>query len=129
MASDVIGRLIRGELGTAHYAQLMRQIFHQARENPQLQALATIRFRGSRRNAIAGFYRHAVSEIGHDELALSDYAVCGGAAPGRVRIENPHPATSAVTGFSFHQIYNLNPVGYLGYFFFLSFCPPVLAAQ
>ena len=68
------------------------------------------------------FYRHAVSEIGHDELALADYAACGG-DPAPVRIENPHPATSAVTGFAFHQIYNMNPVGYLGYLFFLEFLP------
>jgi hypothetical protein len=122
LESDVIKRLFQGEIRQPHYAQLMRQIFHQARENPQIQALATIRFRGTRREAISGFYRHAVSEIGHDELALADYASCGG-DPEPVRNENPHPATSAVTGFAFHQIYNLNPVGYLGYLFFLEFLP------
>jgi len=120
--SAVITRLLQGKLGTQHYAQLMRQIFHQARENPQLQALATVRFRGARRAAINGFYRHAASETGHDELALADYTKCGG-DPRPVRNENPHPATSAITGFAFHQIYNLNPVGYLGYLFFLEFLP------
>ena len=120
--SLAIQRLMSGKLGVPHYGQVMRQIFHQARENPQLQALATVRFRGARRAAIGLFYRHAVSEIGHDELALADYAACGG-DPAPVRIENPHPATSAVTGFAFHQIYNMNPVGYLGYLFFLEFLP------
>jgi Iron-containing redox enzyme len=122
LKSEVIGHLMSGAIGVPHYAQLMRQIFHQARENPQLQALATVRFRGARRDAVGIFYRHAASEIGHDELALADYAACGG-NPTPVRTENPHPATSGVTGFAFHQIYNQNPVGYLGYLFFLEFLP------
>lgn len=122
MRSKVIQRLSRGEIRVAHYAQLMRQIFHQARENPQIQVLATVRLRGSRRVEVAGFCRHAASEVGHDELALADYAACGG-DPEPVRIEFAHPATTAVTAFAFHQIYNLNPVGYLGYLFFLEFLP------
>ena len=122
MRSGVIARLARGEIRVDHYAQLMRQIYHQARENPQLQALATVRLRGPQREMVAPFYRHAASEVGHDELALADYMACGGQVQ-TVRIENPHPATSAVVAFAFHQVYNLNPVGYLGYLFFLEFLP------
>lgn len=122
LASVPIQRLMRGELGARHYAQLMRQVFHQARENPQIQAYATVRFRGPQREAVGLFYRHAISEIGHDELALSDFVACGGDAT-NVRTENPHPATAAVTAFAFHQISNGNPVGYLGYLFFLEFLP------
>jgi hypothetical protein len=37
--------------------------------------------------------------------------------------ENPQPATSALLAFGFYQIYVRNPVGYLGYLFFLEFTP------
>jgi Iron-containing redox enzyme len=63
-----VQRLATGDFSVAHYAQIMRQVFHQARENP-------------------------------------------------------HPGTAAVTAFAFHQINNGNPVGYLGYLFFLEFLP------
>lgn len=122
MQSGGIQKLAEGKLTVAHYAQLMRQIFHQARENPQLQALATVHFRGPQRAMVSPFYRHAISEIGHDQLALNDFVACGGNAQ-LMPIENPHPATSAVTAFAFHQIQFGNPVGYLGYLFFLEFLP------
>ena len=34
MRSGVIARLARGEIRVDHYAQLMRQIYYQTRENP-----------------------------------------------------------------------------------------------
>jgi pyrroloquinoline quinone (PQQ) biosynthesis protein C len=37
--------------------------------------------------------------------------------------ETPLPATSALLAFGFYQIYNHNPVGYLGYLYFLEFTP------
>jgi len=115
-------RLGNGQLEVKHYQSLLRQIFHQARENPQIQALATVYFRGYQREAIQAFYRHAVSEIGHDQLALNDLAATGVNVE-KIPYENPLPATSAVTAFAFYQIYNRNPVGYLGYLFFLEFLP------
>lgn len=111
-----------------HYAAFMRQVFHQTRENPQLQALATVRMRGYQRECVAPFLRHATSEVGHDQLALNDFAACG-FDPTEVPYENPHPATSALLGFAYHQIYNLNPVGYLGYLFFLEFLPTSQGGQ
>ena len=41
----------------------------------------------------------------------------------RIKCENPLPSTIALLSFGFYQIYNLNPVGYLGYLFFLEFTP------
>jgi Iron-containing redox enzyme len=122
MRSRCVQRLAARDLTVKHYAEIMRQIFHQARENPQLQVLAAVRLRGQQRNSVAPFFRHALSEIGHDTLALNDYVACGGKVTG-IPIENPLPATTAVTAFAFHQVNNGNPVGYLGYLFFLEFLP------
>lgn len=121
--SPVIQRMARGDVGLQHYQSLMRQISHHARENPQLQTLATIYFRGTQRRVISAFYRHAISEIGHDQLALNDLAATGFKDVADVPFQNPLPATCALTAFAFYQIQNWNPVGYLGYLAFLELMP------
>ena len=107
-------RFWAGELNTAHYAALMREIYFHTRENPQIQALATVYFRGSQRTMVKPFLRHAISEVGHDQLALKDIKALGYDVT-TIPTEQPLPATTAITAFPFYQITNLNPVGYLGY--------------
>jgi Iron-containing redox enzyme len=120
--SQPIRRIMAGDVTIDHYKEILRQIFHHTRENPQIQALATVYFRGHQRTIIKDFYRHATSEIGHDQLALNDLKVLGEDV-GSIPYENPLPSTTALLGFAFYQINNLNPIGYLGYLFFLEFTP------
>ena len=115
-------RLADGSLGIPHYKEVLRQIFHHARENPQIQALATVYFRGSQREVIKNFYRHAISEIGHDRLAANDLEAMGEDVS-KLPYEKPLPATLALLGYAFYQIQFLNPIGYLGYLFHLEFMP------
>ena len=122
MDSPAITSLMEGRFTVDHYKSVLRQIFHHTRENPQLQASATVYFRGHQREVIQSFYRHATSEIGHDQLALNDYRTLGGDASS-VPYENPLPATLALLGYGFYEICNRNPLGYLGYLFFLEFTP------
>ncbi|MEN7344263.1 MAG: hypothetical protein AAAFM81_15030, partial [Pseudomonadota bacterium] len=49
---ETIRRMTADELGPAHYQAILRQIFHHARENPQIQALATVYFRGPQRDMV-----------------------------------------------------------------------------
>jgi pyrroloquinoline quinone (PQQ) biosynthesis protein C len=111
-----------GRMTVEEYRSILRQIFHHTRENPQLQALATVYFRGRQRDLVRSFYAHAASEIGHDQLALNDFVTLGGDGS-MVPYENPLPATTALLAYGFYQIYNLNPIGYLGYLLFLEFTP------
>lgn len=122
MNSPPMQRIATGNITIEHYQSILRQIFHHARENPQIQALATVYFRGEQRCAIRKFYQHAISEIGHDQLALNDLKTLG-VDVAAIPYERPLPATSALLGYAFYQIQNLNPVGYLGYLFFLEFLP------
>jgi len=117
-----IQRVMQGSVGSPHYASYLRQVFHHTRENPQIQALATVYFRGHQRAVIKRFFKHASSEIGHDLLAMEDLRELGQNVD-TLAEENPLPETTALLAFPFHQIYNLNPVGYLGYLFFLEFLP------
>ena len=122
MECPTIASLLEGRFTVEHYKSILRQIFHHTRENPQLQALATVYFRGHQRAVIQRFYRHATSEIGHDRLALDDYKTLGGDASS-LPYENPLPATLALLGYGFYEVCNRNPLGYLGYLFFLEFTP------
>jgi len=120
--SEGFKRIFNRDITTEHYASIMRQIFHHARENPQIQTLATVYFRGSQRDSIKGFYKHAISEIGHDQLALNDIEAMGYNTKG-IPSEKPLLATTALLGYAFYQIEHQNPVGYLGYLFHLEFMP------
>lgn len=121
-------RLLNGNITRDHYAALLRQIFHHARENPQIQTLATAYFRGHQRKVVKMFYKHAVSEIGHDELALNDLRALG-VPTQNIPFERPLPATTALLAFAFYQIQHLDPIGYLGYLFHLEFMPTKVGRQ
>lgn len=120
--SPAVTRILSATLRPAHYQEMLRQIYFQVRENPQIQACATAYFRGHQRTQVGSFLKHATQEVGHDQLALNDLAamhIDTTDLPAR----NPLPATAAVTAFAYYQIQHLNPVGYLGYLFFLEFMP------
>jgi hypothetical protein len=121
-ASPGMKRLLDGQLGVEHYKSYLRQVFHHTRENPQIQACATVYFRGAQRGMIRKFYAHASSEIGHDQLALNDLKALGEDVSA-IPLETPLPSTTALISFPYYQIQHLNAVGYLGYLFFLEFTP------
>lgn len=110
------------ELDANHYASLMREIYFHTRENPQIQALATVYFRGPQRRMVKPFLRHAISEVGHDQLALNDMQALGHDVAA-IPQQHPLPATTALIAYPFYQINNLNAVGYLGYLYFLEAMP------
>ncbi len=117
-----ISALAAGKASAEQYCDILRQIYFHARENPQIQALATVRFRGDQRANVKRFFQHATSEIGHDQLALNDLKAMGQDVE-LLPAMNPAPATSAITAYGFYQAWHGNPVGYLGYLFFLEFMP------
>lgn len=121
-ASRAMSVLLGGGLNIDHYKSVLREIYHYAKEDPQIQALATVYFRGEDRATVKMFFKHATSEIGHDQLALEDLRSLG-EDPAMVPYSFPLPATMALTAYPFYQINYLNPIGYLGYLYFLEFMP------
>ena len=119
---NAITKLSRGELTVDHYKSILREIYYYSREDPQIQAVATAYFRGADREFVKPFLRHAVAEVGHDEMALADLAVLGEDVT-NIPNHMPLPETLALTAFPYYQIQYLNPVGYLGYLYFLEFLP------
>lgn len=122
LASDSMRRLAAGDVSVEEYRSYMKQVYYYVRENPQIQALGTVYFRGRQRYMVRNVLKHSISEVGHEQLALNDYVQLGG-DPSKVPYKNPHPATIALTSYAYFQIYNQNPMGYLGYLFFLEFAP------
>ena len=88
-----------------HYKSYLEQTYHYTKNNPQIQALATVYFRGKDRDFVKLFYKHAISEVGHDLMALQDLETLGGDAT-VVKKQYPLPSTIALNSFVFWQIYN-----------------------
>lgn len=120
--SRAITMLGNGTFGLNHYKSVLREIYHYAKEDPQIQTLAAVHFRGRDRGTVKMFMKHALSEIGHDLMALDDLKALGDDAAA-VAISCPLPSTIAFTAFPFYQINYMNPIGYLGYLYFLEFMP------
>jgi hypothetical protein len=121
-ASPAIEFLRSNSFKKEHYMSALREFYHYTKENPQMQTLATVYFRGSDRQMAKAFIGHARSEVGHDRMALDDLRALGGEVAD-IAGENPLPATSALTAFGFFQIQHRNPIGYLGYIYFLEYMP------
>jgi len=120
--SPAIEFLKAGKLTIAHYKSVLREIYHYTKEDPQLQGLAAVYFRGSDRHSVKLFLRHAIAEVGHDLMALEDLKVLGEPIE-NVHRENPLPATIALTSFPFYWVTYQNSIGYLGYLYFLEHMP------
>jgi hypothetical protein len=121
-ASKAVGLLNSGKVTRAHYSAILKEIYHYSKEDPQIQALAAVHLRGNDRELVRMFLKHAVSEVGHDQMALRDLEVLGEDIS-LIPDSNPLPATIALTAYPFYQISYHNPIGYLGYLYFLEFMP------
>lgn len=121
-ASPAIRMLRDGQIRLPHYKAVLREIYHYAKEDPQIQVLAAVYFRGDDRAMVKMFFKHATAEVGHDLLALQDLESLGEDVS-LVSRTNPLPSTLALTAFPFYQITYRNPIGFLGYLYFLEFMP------
>lgn len=115
-------RLLNGELDVRHYKGFLLETYHHAGLNPQIQAFATLYFKTNHRNLFERFYKHAISEIGHDMLAMNDLKALGEDVA-KLQLGRPQPETIAFNAYVIHQIQFNNPLCYLGYLFHLEFLP------
>ncbi len=115
-------RLESGQIGLEHYKGFLLETYHQAGTNPQIQAYATMFFEGNPREIVKMFYRHAISETGHDLLAMNDLMVLG-VKQEKIINSKPLPITKALSANVLQDIQFKNPIRYLGYLFHLEFLP------
>jgi hypothetical protein len=121
-------RIRKGEINEDHYAEILKQLFHQVREHPQALAVLTSKLRGPQRELVKPILQHALSECGHDQLALNDLRTLG-VDVSQLPLENPLPQTSAMLGFLYYLLEHRNPLGFLGYLFHLEFLPTLWATS
>lgn len=115
-------KISSGQIRRCHYMGYLLETYFHAGLNPQLQAFATMYFDGNPREIVKKFFGHAMSEIGHDLIALEDLLALG--AP-KEFIQKQKPLASTEAYFA-HAAYNIqfkSPLTYLGYLFHLEFAP------
>ena len=117
-----MARISAGDLKVNHYKGFLLETYHETAWNPQIQAFATMYFKDNPRDMIGMFYRHAISEIAHDLLALNDLVALGEDRE-KLMQTKPLPATAAFNAFPIFQIQFVSPIAYLGYLFHLEFLP------
>jgi pyrroloquinoline quinone (PQQ) biosynthesis protein C len=122
MSSRPMARLLEGKVTSDHYAAYLRETYFYTRESPQIQAVATAWFRGSDRQMVKPFLRHALSEVGRDALALGDLENLGRKIES-LPDEKPLPSTAGLISFPYYSIQYRSPLSYLGYLYFLEFLP------
>jgi hypothetical protein len=117
-------KIENGEMAICHYKGFLLETYHNAGLNPQLQAYTTMFFKAKHRATIKKFFQHAISEIGHDLLALNDLKILG--VDGEF-VENsaPLPTTVGFLGNVLYQVQFGSPLSYLGYLFHLEYTPVV----
>lgn len=115
-------RLAAGDLGLSHYKGFLIETYHNAGLNPQLQAYASLYIRGRPRDTFKKFFQHAISEIGHDLLALADLEIVGVPSE-EVLASRPLPETSAFFANAVYNIQRRGAVSYLAYLFHLEYTP------
>jgi pyrroloquinoline quinone (PQQ) biosynthesis protein C len=123
-----MARLLEGKVTPDHYAAYLRETYFYTRENPQIQAVATAWFREGDRQMVKPFLRHALSEVGHDALALGDLENLGWKSES-IQNEKPLPSTAALISFPYYAIQYRSPLSYLGYLYFLEFLPTARGAE
>ncbi|MFN8944129.1 MAG: iron-containing redox enzyme family protein [Pseudobdellovibrionaceae bacterium] len=121
-------KLAAGELGLPHYVGFLIETYHNAGLNPQLQGFATMYFSEKKREIIKKFFQHAISEIGHDLLALQDLSVLG-VSKELVMQSKPLPLTKSFFANTLAQTQKYGAPAYLAYLFHLEFSPVTSGPQ
>jgi 3-oxoacyl-[acyl-carrier-protein] synthase-3 len=121
-SSSGFRKIFDGSLTLSEYKSILKQTYFYTRETPQIGAQLTGRLKGTRRDAIRDLLTHALSEVGHHELARRDLERCGENVE-MLPYELPLPSTAAFMSYPFYVINNRNPVGLLGIMFFMEYLP------
>jgi pyrroloquinoline quinone (PQQ) biosynthesis protein C len=115
-------RINSGEIELCHYKGILLETYHNAGQNPQLQAYSTFFLKNNPRNIIKKYYQHAISEISHDLMAKADLMALG--VPEEVVVNSkPLPENLALQGCFVYLIQHQSALAYLGYLFHLEFLP------
>ena len=122
LTSPWFQRLQKGDFRIEHYKGFLLETYHHAGMNPQIQAYTTMFLKDNPRNIITLFYKHAISEIGHDLMALNDLAVLGEDKEWITKTQ-PLASTVAYNAYPLFMVQFRNPLAYLGYLFHLEFLP------
>ena len=118
-------KILQGTITKDEYAAICRQYFFYTSTNPQVQALTAVHFKGEQRRFVKSFFKHAISEIDHDLMALNDLQSLGYDID-FIDTEEPLAQTQALIAYPFFLAQFKNPISYLGYLFHLEFAPTTI---
>ncbi len=113
-------KFANGTLTIEEYKAILREVFHNARENSQIMAMASFHFKGIQREIVQTLLRHAQQESGNEKLTRQDLEALG-EDTSDMPFERPSPSSLALTGAITYLIQNKDPAALLGYIFHLEY--------
>jgi hypothetical protein len=103
MNCKTIRLLAEGDLTLDHYYKsILREIYYCVRGDPQIELLATVYLRGKDHSSVKGLGQHAISKMGHEEVAPSDLIMLGEDVS-RIPSLRPLPTTMGLISFALLQ--------------------------
>ena len=125
---EFMAALLAGNLDPEYYKVYIGQTYFNAAQNVKNMALFQAHLKTDHRQLEAKFLKHAAMEVGHDDMAMDDFAALGGDAV-LLRKSRPLPTTEALAAFIVFQIQHRDPLAYLGYLFHLEQLPIEIGAK
>lgn len=108
-----------------HYLSYLRETYFHTRENPFSQVMAASYFPRDEHSLFKKFISHALSEVGHNLLALNDFLELGGKI-GQIKNTNPLNSTTKLINFTFEIANSKYGLKYLGYLYHVEMMPVIL---
>lgn len=113
----VLGEQVTPEL----YRLLMEQIYHYTRHNSINQATAAYRTSPQNRRLLRFVYKHALEELGHENMVVHDLSSKGLFDPGLPE-QRPLPSTQALIAYLYQVAIERGAVARLGYSYWAETC-------
>ncbi len=110
------------DVSLGQYRSYLVETFFNTRENPFSQVISATKLGRDQHDLFKKYVSHALAEVKHDLLALSDFFTLGGSMEDVKKLK-PLPATQDLINLTYKLAEKNTPLYYLGYLFHVEFMP------
>ena len=117
-AIPIIQNALQGRITKTQYLAFLKEAFHHVKHTVPLLKACEAKVSDEYTWLKEGMHHYIEDETGHEEWILNDIHHAGGNKE-NIRQSSPHITTELMVADAYYQIYQSNPVGFLGMVFVL----------
>jgi pyrroloquinoline quinone (PQQ) biosynthesis protein C len=114
-------RVLSKPVTPTFYRMLMEQIYHYTKHNSINQATAAFRTDPTNRKLLRFVYKHALEELGHENMIVHDLTMAGWFDP-ELLVSRPLPPTQALIAYLYQVAIESGAIARLGYSYWAESC-------